>query len=176
MRLKPQTYALTAIAHQRRRVFQRTTIAELLIATLFRYRDAGKFELHGFVVMPDHLHVLLTPARDQTIERCAQLIKGGFSFAVRKDYAGEIWQEGYHAHRTTSDEDYASQLQYIANNPVRKSYVDYPHVHTVQEHRSRLDASPNDLPSITCDISQRLKPNVVQSSVSGLKSEPISEA
>ena len=43
--------------------------------------------------MPDHIHVLLTPAADQTVEGCAQLIKGGFSFAVRKEYAGEIWQE-----------------------------------------------------------------------------------
>jgi putative transposase len=148
MRLRPQTYALTAIAHQRRRVFQRTTIAELLIATLFRYRDTGKFKLHGFVVMPDHIHILLTPAPDHTIERCAQLIKGGFSFAVRKDHPGEIWQEGYHAHRVTNDEDYAAQLQYIANNPVRKSYIDYPHVHTTKEHLSQLDAYPQNLPSI----------------------------
>ena len=78
MRLKPQTYALTALTHQRRRIFQRTTNAELFIATLFRYRDSGKFHLHAFAVMPDHVHVLLTPAPDQTIDRCAQLIKGGF--------------------------------------------------------------------------------------------------
>ena len=61
MRLKPQTYALTAVAYQRRRVFQQTSIAELFIATLFRYRDSGKFQLHAFVVMPDHAHLLLTP-------------------------------------------------------------------------------------------------------------------
>jgi putative transposase len=83
MRLKPQTYVLTAVTHQCRRVFQQTTIAELFIATLFRYRDSGKFQLHAFVVMPDHVHVLLTPAPDMAIERAAQLIKGGFSFAVR---------------------------------------------------------------------------------------------
>jgi putative transposase len=91
MRLKPQTYALTAVCHQRRRVFQRDATAELLIATLFRYRDQNKFQLHAFVVMPDHTHILLTPAPDIAIERCAQLIKGGFSFAIRKDHPGEIW-------------------------------------------------------------------------------------
>jgi putative transposase len=106
MRLKPQTYALTSVTHQRRSLFQRTAIAELFISTVFRYRDAGKFQLHGFVVMPDHIHALITPASDQTIERCAQLIKGGFSFAVRKEFTGEIWQEGYHAHRVTGDDDY----------------------------------------------------------------------
>ena len=39
------------------------------------------------------------------IERCAQLIKGGFSFAIRKDFPGEIWQDGYHAHRVADEED-----------------------------------------------------------------------
>ena len=139
MRLKSQTYALTSVAHQRRHVFQRTAIAELFITILFRYRDAGKFQLHGFVVMPDHVHILLTPAPDQTIERCAQLIKGGFSFAVRKEYTGEIWQEGYHPHRVIDADDLHNQLLYIVNNPAEEGHIDYPHIHTATSYAERLD-------------------------------------
>jgi putative transposase len=139
MRLKPQTYALTAVTYQRRRIFQRTATAELFINTLFRYRDSGKFNLHAFVVMPDHIHVLLTPAPDQAIERCAQLIKGGFSFAIRKEFPGEIWQEGYHAHRVIDDEDLNNQHLYIANNPARKRYEAYPHIHSAENYVGRLD-------------------------------------
>jgi putative transposase len=142
MRLKPQTYALTTVTHSRHRVFQRTTLAELLIETLFRYRDAGRFQLHAFVVMPDHIHVLLTPAPDQTIERCAQLVKGGFSFAARKDYPGEIWQPGYHAHRLTDSADLQAQLAYITNNPIRKHLTDHPHIHTAPPYALRLDSPP----------------------------------
>jgi putative transposase len=142
MRFKPQTYALTAVSHQRRRIFQRTAIAELFIATLFRYRDAGKFQLHAFVVMPDHVHVLLTPAPDMAIERCAQLIKGGFSFAVRKDARGEIWQEGYHVHRVTDNDDLRNQTRYILNNPVRKCLEAYPHIHTAPAYASRMEPVP----------------------------------
>ena len=139
MRLKPQTYALTAVAHQRRRIFQRDAIAELLIATLFRYRDGGKFKLHAFVVMPDHAHILLTPAPDQSIERCAQLIKGGFSFAARREISGEIWQESYFAHRITDADDLRNQALYIANNPSRRNHSNYPHVHTAAAYASHLD-------------------------------------
>jgi len=142
MRPKPQTYALTSIAYQRRHVFQRDTIAELFIATIFRYRDAGKFKLHAFVVMPDHVHVLLTPAQDLSIERCAQLIKGGFSFAVRKQFMGEVWQEDYHAYRVIDSDDLRSQILYIVNNPVRKRLMEYPHIHTASEYVSRLDPQP----------------------------------
>ena len=142
MRQHLQTYAITAITHQRRRIFQRTSTADLLITTLFRYRDAGRFLLHAFVVLPDHLHVILTPSADHTIERCAQLIKGGFSFAMRKDRPGEIWQDGYYAHRVTDEHDYSSQLIDIADNPIRKKYVNYPHIHTTEDYSLRLDTPP----------------------------------
>jgi len=143
MRLKPQTYALTSVAHQRRRIFQRDAIAELFIATLFRYRDAGKFQLHAFVVMPDHVHILLTPAPDLAIERCAQLIKGGFSFAVRKEFAGEVWQEGYHAHRVVDSDDLRSQLSYILNNPEKDNLPEYAHIHAATAYASRVDPLPD---------------------------------
>jgi putative transposase len=139
VRERPQSYALTAIAYQRRRVFQRTLVAELLIETLFRYRDGSRFLLHGFVAMPDHVHILLSPSPDLAVERCVQLIKGGFSFAVRKEFAGDVWQDGYHAHRVVDDNDYENQLAYIANNPVRKGLGAYPHVHTDMRHAGRLD-------------------------------------
>jgi putative transposase len=140
MRLKPQTYALTTVTHGRRSLFQRPAIANLMIDTLFRYRDAGRFQLHAFVVMPDHLHVLLTPAPELSIERCTQLIKGGFSFAVRKEFSGEVWQPRYYAHRITDAEDLHAQTLYIAANPFRKHLTSYPYIHT--QFITHLDPSP----------------------------------
>jgi putative transposase len=104
----------------------------LFIATLFRYRDQNKFLLHGFVVMPDHIHVLITPAVDQSTARCLQLIKGGYSHALRS--STPIWHSGHHEHRVRDQADFASQLNYIANNPCRKNYSNYPHVHTNFTH------------------------------------------
>ena len=140
IRIKPETFAITAVTHQRHRIFQRTSNADLMMNTLLRYRDQGRFALHGFVIMPDHIHALITPAPDQTLERCVQLIKGGFSFAIRHEIKSEIWQDGYHAHRITDAIDYQNQLHYIANNPTRKHYANYPHVHTAHIHR--LDPIP----------------------------------
>ena len=133
-----ETYALTAVAYQRRRVFQSISNAELLISTFFRYRDQSRFLVHGFVVMPEHLHVLVTPA--ETIERTAQLIKGGYSFAIRKHFPGEVWQPGYFAHRVTSAEDFSNQLAYIAGNPAARRLAEYPFVHT--RFLDRLDPPP----------------------------------
>jgi putative transposase len=130
IRQKLNTYAITISTFQQHRHFQKTSNAELFIATLFRYRDQGRFQLHAFAIMPDHVHALITPAMDQSTARCVQLIKGGYSFAVREESTGQIWHSGHHEHRIHDAEDFQNQVLYIANNPARKSYLDYRHTHT----------------------------------------------
>ncbi len=90
--------------------------------------------------MPDHLHVLLTPDPSQTVERCAQCIKGGFSFAVRKQFGGEIWQPGFHEHRIRDEADFENQLAYIAANPEKAGMADCSFVHT--KFPNQLDPMP----------------------------------
>jgi putative transposase len=65
-------------------LFQRAETADLLISTMLKYRETGEFWLHEFVVMPNHIHLLLSVDDDHAIGRAVQMIKGGFSFAMGK--------------------------------------------------------------------------------------------
>ena len=56
----------------------------LLVDVLRSYMAAGKFRIHDFVIMPNHLHVLLTVGNDMSIEKAMQFIKGGFSYRSKK--------------------------------------------------------------------------------------------
>jgi putative transposase len=143
IRQKQSTYAITILTLQRHRHFQRTANAELFITTLFQHRDKSRFQLHGFVVMPDHTHILITPAINESTAKCVQYIKGAYSFAARQQTSVEIWHSGYHEHRIRNDDDFKNQLMYIGNNPARKQYEDHPHVHT--KYLDRIDAIPNHL-------------------------------
>jgi putative transposase len=93
--------------------------------------------------MPDHIHVLITPAIDQSTSRCVQLIKGGYSFAVRNQFPGDVWHSGCHEHRIRDIEDFAAQKLYIANNPNRKNHTGYAFVH--DRYAERIDATPSHL-------------------------------
>jgi putative transposase len=88
------TYFITTSTHNKEHLLQSERMSSLLIRVLYGYRDQGKFLLHAFAVMPNHLHLLLTPLKPVTLERAVQYIKGGFSFRVKKEhgFAGEIWQ------------------------------------------------------------------------------------
>ena len=92
--------------------------------------------------MPDHVHILVTPAIDVSTSRCIQLIKGGYSFAAKDKKPGHIWHSGYHEHRIRDEEDFRAQLLYIAKNPARKRLEDYPHVHTAPRYAPQLDVVP----------------------------------
>jgi len=136
------THAVTTVTHQRRALFQRTANGQLLQEKLFHYRDQGRYQLHGFVIMPDHLHLLITPATNQTLAICMMCIKGGFSHAVKKQFTGEVWQAGFHEHRIRSEEDFQNQLNYIAANPERRGLANHEFVHSAL--LDRTDPMPQE--------------------------------
>ena len=78
------TYFVTLSAYQRQSLFQSIRVTELFLSTLFSYRDQNKFLVHEFVVMPNHVHLLITPQSRVTLERAIQFINGGFSFRAGK--------------------------------------------------------------------------------------------
>jgi putative transposase len=102
--------------------------ATLLIDVLRSYVAARKFRLHDFVVMPNHLHLLITVGGDMTTEKAMQFIKGGFSFRLRKElgYLGDVWQRGFSEVRVEDRESFLRYREYIAQNPVKAGLVDSP--------------------------------------------------
>jgi putative transposase len=121
------TFFITTQTYNRRRLFQHTPTAELLLDTLQHYRREGLYKLHAFVVMPDHIHLLLTPT-EITLERTLQLIKGGFSRRLASKLP--IWQRGFTDGRIRDRQDFATHRDYIHHNPVRSRLCqraeDYP--------------------------------------------------
>jgi putative transposase len=59
-------------------------MANLLIDAIFHYRREQKFLIYEFVVMPNHIHMLLAPA-GIALEKAMQLVKGGYSYRVKKE-------------------------------------------------------------------------------------------
>jgi putative transposase len=121
------TYFVTSITFQRKRLFQVERNALLFLETLQHYRSEGKYKLHVFVVMPDHVHLLITPL-DITIERAVGLVKGGFSHRVGSKFS--VWQKSFTERRMRDAEEFIARRKYIHENPVRQHMVqsaeDYP--------------------------------------------------
>jgi putative transposase len=78
--------------------------------------------------MPEHAHLLLTPAIDATIERAIQLIKEAYSHelgtVIGRDQ--KIWHRGFTDHRIRNAVDFVHHRNYIHRNPVERHMVGDP--------------------------------------------------
>ena len=114
-------FFVTSVTWGRRSLFQSERAARLLLDTISNYRERGIFELYEFVIMPDHVHLLLAPKAGVALERTMQFIKGGFSHRFMKETGSrmEIWQRSFTNHRIRDWIDFEKHRRYIHLNPVR---------------------------------------------------------
>ena len=123
IRSSEYSYFVSTQTYGRRSLFRVEKWVRLIVDVLKHYDGTG-YILHAYVVMPDHLHVLLTPA--EAIEKSVQLIKGGFSFRAKRElgWNGEVWQPGFTDHRIRDREDWEKHCKYIRLNPVEARIVE----------------------------------------------------
>jgi putative transposase len=124
MLLAPQetrTFFVSFATWERRLILQSSPLCDLLLDVLRDNRHKGRFELHEFVFMRDHVHLILTPAPMISLEKAMQFIKGGFSYRAKKElqFNREIWQKGYNEHRIQDAAEYAQHVEYVWMNPVK---------------------------------------------------------
>jgi len=115
------TYFVTSRTWQSRPLFTSESACTIFIQTIYHYRDKKAYQLHAFVLMRDHFHVLLTPGQDVTLERAIQYIKGGSAYRIGKElsFRFPVWQRGFSDHRIRDMEDYEGHLRYMEWNPVK---------------------------------------------------------
>ncbi|HEX4485739.1 MAG TPA: transposase [Terriglobales bacterium] len=119
-----RTFFVTTVTSRRTRHFQTDHAANLFVATLFHYRDQGAFSLYEFVVMPDHVHLLLAPRATMSLENVMQYIKGGYSFRHGKATGSraEIWERSFTNHHVRDWQDLENHKRYIRLNPIRAGF------------------------------------------------------
>ncbi len=117
------TYFVTFSTWQRCQLFVIDNYVRLFLKVLYGYRRDERCRLHAFVLMPEHVHLLITPT-GITLERAVQLIKGGYSRAFGLAFhGGEVWQRGFTDHRLRDAKDFAHHCDYIHQNPVQRRLV-----------------------------------------------------
>ena len=157
-RTSRSTYFISSSTYQKQNLLQSDRMASLFINVILHYRVQKKYLLHEFVVMPDHFHLLITPA-DVALERAIQLIKGGFSYRAKSElgFKRELWQTSFHDHRIRDAEEYGHFRKYIHENPVKRHLCsaaeEYPY--SSANGKFALDPVPQWLKPLTMHASMQ---------------------
>jgi len=97
------------------------TVAKAIFATAARYDQQQRWYLLLLLLMPDHLHALISVGGEPSLAK----IIAGFKRATAK-YAGVRWQRNFFDHRLHHDESIETKGEYIRQNPVRAGLVSEP--------------------------------------------------
>jgi putative transposase len=115
---------------------------DLLWRAIDATRAKHPFDLIAWVVLPDHMHLLIDPLQCN-LSGVMRKIKLVFSTKYRERLglvSGKVWQNRFWDHRIRDHEDFNGHVDYIHYNPVKHGLVsaprDYPYS-SFREYRAR---------------------------------------
>ncbi|MFM4771487.1 REP-associated tyrosine transposase [Aeromonas caviae] len=131
------TWFFTVVLAERQNNHLLVERIDLLRKVVREVQENHPFRIHGWVVLPEHLHALLElPEGDTNFPLRWRQIKSKFSRSIPNSEArsesrwqrGErgIWQRRYWEHLIRDQEDFNHHLDYIHINPVKHGLVTAP--------------------------------------------------
>ena len=116
---------VTACTRDRAPFFRPGPLATACVDLLIERAQAGNVSLLAFCLMPDHLHLLVSPGNGTSIVTFVGEFKS-LSTRIAWGYgvAGRIWQQGFYDHFLRREEDIEETVRYILANPVRRGIVE----------------------------------------------------
>jgi putative transposase len=118
---------VTSTCFEKAPVFQFPECAELVVEQIDRLRKLEYWWVSEFVVMPEHVHLLVLPVRP--LGYCMQEFKKSTARLInrRRGHSGvKIWLDEYHARIGLNEKEYAAKVDYIWWNPVKRRLVETP--------------------------------------------------
>jgi putative transposase len=114
---------VTFSCYQRRPYLDLPTSRNLFEEALERTRSKYKFGVIGYVVMPEHVHLLLTEPADAPLAKALMALKISSS---KRSAESPFWQIRYYDFNVFTQRKQVEKLHYIHRNPVRRGLVQRP--------------------------------------------------
>jgi putative transposase len=98
----------------------------LFVETLGKIRDRDGFGLVGYVVMPEHVHLLISEPERGTPSVVLQVLKERVSRRIKARSAQHFWQARFYDFNVWSHKKRTEKLLYMHLNPVKRGLVAHP--------------------------------------------------
>jgi putative transposase len=134
--------------YRRRTLFLSEASKETFELAVKRVRRSFKLYIYGYVVMPEHVHLLLSEPERETVAEAIKSLKQGVSRRLIGD-AEHIWQKRYYDFNIRNYSQFVEKLRYIHRNPVTRGLCARPedwrwssflHYATGQEGRVEIES------------------------------------
>ena len=142
-------YFLTTNTENNMEIFSDPKNCKILLVTLEYFKLVLDYQLYGFCIMPDHLHLVLHPLGIYNFSYIMKMIKGSFSRKFNKinGKTGKIWQKGFYDECIKSNWHLLRVLEYMHNNPLKAGLVTSPeeYIFSSYNHYFQTAYQPNQI-------------------------------
>ncbi len=120
-----QFHFVTFSCHHRRPYLEAPEPKDILEQVIEKTRLSHGFSLHAYVLMPEHVHLLITEPPHCTLASTLRVIKGQSS-KLLKGSRDHFWQARYYDFNVFTTHKFVEKVTYIHRNPVTRGLVKRP--------------------------------------------------
>ena len=129
---------ITCSCYQRRRILGTSSKRNLFLGILEEARQRYRFVILGYVIMPEHFHMLISEPQVGTPSTVMQVLKQRFGRQLRSALEGDrrlsfqdgmearIWQPRFYDFNVRTEGKRMEKLRYMHSNPVKRELVSAP--------------------------------------------------
>ena len=114
-----QSHFITFSCFHRRPLFTESATRRIFEAALERVRLHSDLCVYGYVVMPEHVHLLISEPEQGTVADAIKSLKQRVSRRLVGE-AEHFWQKRYYDFNVRNRRQFMEKLRYIHRNPVRR--------------------------------------------------------
>src|SRR5579859_3637003 len=120
-----QSHFLTFCCYRRRPLLDSDSAKKVFESALERVRRDFSLRVYGYVVMPDHIHLLLSEPECETLANAVKSLKQGVARRLIGD-SEHFWQKRYYDFNIRDERQFQENLRYIHRNPVKRGLCEAP--------------------------------------------------
>jgi putative transposase len=113
---------ITFSCYQRRPLLNNDRARLIFDDTLEKLRIRHGFYIFGYVLMPEHVHLLISEPKDHSLSTTLSVLKRETSRAL-KGGRPQFWQTRYYDFNVLTQSKFTEKLRYIHRNPVERGLV-----------------------------------------------------
>ena len=119
-----RTYLVTFCVASRARVLRDPVLASITAQWIQHFRNSGFYWLYGYVVMHDHVHIVIRPQRVGThLSAIVAMLKSATMVEIRRYLQRFRWQRGYHERVVREGDSLEAMIDYVLQNPARAGLI-----------------------------------------------------
>lgn len=118
-----QNHFLTFSCYRRQPKLASVAACDTLVSALERVRQAYGLCVYGYVIMPEHVHLLVNEPERSNLAQVLKSLKQGVARRLALRAEEPFWQERYYDFNVWSERKFVEKLRHLHRNPVKRGLV-----------------------------------------------------